>query len=550
MRSNIGILIFASLAIVSILLLSSRDELPTYIHIVSKEADYRTNTHHEKISNHGGAVVNGDAKLDSQPSHISNPVANLAVGDNPATETPPPPPPPPLAPKIPSEVPSPPSATSAETSTNVFFEGSHSSWNVPLYNVPEDQKNLESGVVNLYNDPNKINIPYIWKDEIYDGTWYKQYNFEGTPEELSLQVSDDLSWEKKGPGNFFLSPANRQAQINAKDLNRRPGKVTIGKYEEAGFKAFSDVMTHMDHEPMRQRLAVFSDVWLDADGWIVSTHVAKGVVNGGCAWYKPLVGGSSQGAKEYEHVIGLAALWGSAHWHFPGEMMMALAYVTPEQVKRSVIHVTEKTKYVVNWLSLFGVEEDRVVDGKVIAKHLLVPEAGRCGTPAKKQIEWLQQSLIKLIGAKQRRRIVLTKRGGRGPANHDEIEKSVKNWAEENDFEFVLRADKDLGTISEQVEMVQKAAILVTPHGANEVFDTGAHRGTCKIEMLDPTNSNICYGRQSFWCGHQYSGVACSLGKPRNTQQDTICRGLIVDKLNECLVLEGLEGGWADTVDK
>lgn len=83
---------------------------------------------------------------------------------------------------------------------------------------------------------------------------------------------------------------------------------------------------------------------------------------------------------------------------------MALAYVTPEQVKRSVIHVTEKTKYVVNWLSLFGVEEDRVVDGKVIAKHLLVPEAGRCGTPAKKQIEWLQQSLIKLIGAKQRRR--------------------------------------------------------------------------------------------------------------------------------------------------
>ncbi|GMH47715.1 hypothetical protein TL16_g00133 [Triparma laevis f. inornata] len=98
--------------------------------------------------------------------------------------------------------------------------------------------------------------------------------------------------------------------------------------------------------------------------------------------------------------------------------------------------------------------------------------------------------------------------------------------------------------------MVQKAAILVTPHGANEVFDTGAHRGTCKIEMLDPTNSNICYGRQSFWCGHQYSGVACSLGKPRNTLQDTICRGLIVDKLNECLVLEGLEGGWADTVDK
>jgi hypothetical protein len=97
--------------------------------------------------------------------------------------------------------------------------------------------------------------------------------------------------------------------------------------------------------------------------------------------------------------------------------------------------------------------------------------------------------------------------------------------------------------------MVQKAAILIAPHGANEVFDTGAHRGTCKIEMLDPTNSNICYGRQSFWCGHQYFGISCPLGKV-NKNEGAKCLNLIIEKLLECFVPEGLEGGWMDTVDK
>ena len=72
--------------------------------------------------------------------------------------------------------------------------------------------------------------------------------------------------------------------------------------------------------------------------------------------------------------------------------------------------------------------------------------------------------------------------------------------------------EEDLGSLIDQVELVQKAATLITPHGANEVFDTGAHRGTCKIEMLDPTNNNLCYARQSFFCGHQYSGVTYDMG--------------------------------------
>eukprot|EP00519_Triparma_laevis_P004640 CAMPEP_0182500808 /NCGR_PEP_ID=MMETSP1321-20130603/10034_1 /TAXON_ID=91990 /ORGANISM="Bolidomonas sp., Strain RCC1657" /LENGTH=65 /DNA_ID=CAMNT_0024705351 /DNA_START=11 /DNA_END=205 /DNA_ORIENTATION=+ len=64
-----------------------------------------------------------------------------------------------------------------------------------------------------------------------------------------------------------------------------------------------------------------------------------------------------------------------------------------------------------------------------------------------------------------RRRIVLTKRDSRGPKHHDQIESSVKMWAKENDFEFILRTDDNLGTLYEQIEMVQKAAILIAPHG-------------------------------------------------------------------------------------
>ena len=258
---------------------------------------------------------------------------------------------------------------------------------------------------------------------------------------------------------------------------------------------------------------------------------------------QPLVGATAGTAKEYKHVIELASFWGAEHWHFPGEMLMALAYVTQEQVDRSYFHVTERKPYVLNWLGLMGISEDRVIEGKIMAKHLLVPEAGRCGTPARKHVDWLQTSLQKLTGVRMTRTVILSKRAQRGAADHDAIEASVKEWAKQNDFEFVLRRDDKLGTIREQVEFMQRAAILVHPHGAQEVFDIGVQRGACKIEMLDVHNINLCYARVSFLSGHQYNAVSCIL-HDTTQHDDPTCVSDIIRRLDTCIVPEGLEGGW------
>ncbi|GMH76040.1 hypothetical protein TrST_g9432 [Triparma strigata] len=447
--------------------------------------------------------------------------------------------------------------THPNRNTNPFYERAHSSWNVPDYEVPEDQKKLKAGVVNIDNNGLWGGRPFIWQEATYDGTWYKQYDFEGTPGELKLAFQDGLpsalDW---GPQTFWMSDNNKKAAAvpNTRPLPT-PYQETVGRYDEVTFEEFSKAMMQLDQPGrMGQRLATFADVWMDKNGHIVSTHVGKAVINGGCPWNRPLVNAAvtGTGLPEYDHVIGLAAMWGDAHWHFVGEMLMALAYVTPEQVEKSVIHVVSRSNYVLNWLSLFGIHEDRVVEGEIIAKHLLVAEAGRCGNPSQVQIEWFQNSLLKLVGAKMRRRIVLTKRDSRGPKHHDQIESSVKMWAKENDFEFILRTDDNLGTLYEQIEMVQKAAILIAPHGANELFDMGAHRGTCKIEMLDPGNNNLCYARSSFWSAHGYSAVSCTMGHApfMGIRAPDVCTNAIMDRLKACSVPAGLQGSWEDTVDK
>ncbi|GMH59882.1 hypothetical protein TrLO_g9621 [Triparma laevis f. longispina] len=344
--------------------------------------------------------------------------------------------------------------------SNPFFEFSHSSWNdVGEYVVGEEVKaQAFANVVNMKNDGNRENMPFIWFDLTFDSTWYAQYDFVGTPGVFKPFDYDDLSWEKKGPGNFYLAPENKEVVANSKFVNRPGINTTIGRYDEVGFEEFSGVIGHMGDivgEEMRQRVAVFGDVWMDENGWIMSRWGGgRGVVNAGCCWNKPLVDFDvrEEGSKEYERVIGPAAMWASTNWHFPGEMMMGLAYLTPEQIRGSVVHVVEKR----------GSDEE------------------------------------------------------------------------------------DLGSLIDQVELVQKAAILITPHGANEVFDTGAHRGTCKIEILDPTNNNLCYARQSLFCGHQYSGVTNHVELSR----ENLCHDLIMAGLNECFVREGLEVGWEDMVDK
>ena len=211
--------------------------------------------------------------------------------------------------------------THPNRNTNPFYERAHSSWNVPDYEVPEDQKPLKAGVVNIGNNGLWGGRPFIWQEATYDGAWYKQYDFEGTPGELKLAFQDGLpsalDW---GPQTFWMSDNNKKA---ADVPNTRPFPTpyqeTVGRYDEVTFEEFSKAMMQLDQkEKMGQRLATFADVWMDKNGHIVSTHVWEAVINGGCPWNRPLVNAAvtGTGLPEYDHVIGLAAMWGDAHWHF------------------------------------------------------------------------------------------------------------------------------------------------------------------------------------------------------------------------------------------
>jgi hypothetical protein len=238
-------------------------------------------------------------------------------------------------------------------------------------------------------------------------------------------------------------------------------------------------------------------------------------INGGCLCNAPqyMQMSYTQIKPKIPHVtnvISIAAMWGGEIWHFPSEAFVALMSVPETNLndKNTYIHVSKKTSYVMQWLSLLHIDETRVIDGFVHAEHLYIPRMGKCGNPYKSQIVWLKDLLYRSLSLRDPFQIILVKRNHkRALHNFDAVKSFVYAFANTKNLDVYEHDDSNLPSLQIQQEQFHRAKYVFAPHGAAGIHLFAMQPQTHYVEFLDIGNMNVCYMRLAYLLNIHYIGI-------------------------------------------
>lgn len=335
-------------------------------------------------------------------------------------------------------------------------------------------------------------IPFIWDDDSH--TWYNVTKSSKSSESETLDLADI-----RNLGRITMS----LELVGSLEKNKRESYRILGKFLKNNGRDNLKLLKAMDaHSKWRGRIVTLTNVVVSSNGWIVDNKHCHAVINGGCktaeTWRPP-----KNPIQNYDRVISIAMFWGDGIWHFLLESFVGLAHV---HTSECYIHVSSKNKWATNWLAIIGIPSNRIIDGTIAAKTLIVPEMGRCGAPSLTQINWLRTIIPSTIPQHPNSIILIKRTRSRVMSTFNAIHQLVENFANEQRLEFVLHDDSSLPSIPEQLQRFANASIIIGPHGAGMVNIIASKRRTCVIEF-SPTDPNICYMRLSFLLGHNYIAI-------------------------------------------
>lgn len=241
-------------------------------------------------------------------------------------------------------------------------------------------------------------------------------------------------------------------------------------------------------------------------------------INGGCLCNSPqhMQMSYTQIKPKIPHVtnaISIAAMWAEGIWHFPAEAFVALMSVPEKNLtdKNTYIHVSKKTSYVMQWLSLLHIDDARVIDGFVHAEHLYIPRMGKCGNPYESQIVWLKDLLyrsLSLLPNRDPSQVILVKRNHkRALQNFDALKSFVYAFANTKNLDVYEHDDSNLPSLQIQQEQFHRAKYVFAPHGAAGIHLFAMQPQTHYVEFLDIGNMNVCYMRLAYLLNIHYIGV-------------------------------------------
>jgi hypothetical protein len=322
--------------------------------------------------------------------------------------------------------------------------------------------------------------------------------------------------------------------VNALGKNHRPAYRNVAKAFKENRTQEMLLELRNEHLSIHRRMWMFENVYTDADGWIVDQSTKNYRVRGGACpvernWHSEAFANK---IKSYDNVISFTGLYSGGIFHFPMEYMTALAHL-PGKLSDSVyshykIHVYQKKKYIIDWLALFEVSPDRVIEGYIAVKNLLVPQPAKCGNPSTFQLEWFREQMriktsiffeskssnIKLNDVQNKdnnNKIVLIQRSAsRRVSNTDAISQTLQQQIKKLNISsnIVIHDAKSLPSLQEQIIRFTDAQIIVAPHGAGLLFSTFAQPNACIIEFMYPNKFvNICFFQTSVNLGHHHIGI-------------------------------------------
>jgi hypothetical protein len=217
-------------------------------------------------------------------------------------------------------------------------------------------------------------------------------------------------------------------------------------------------------------------------------------------------------AVEVDTAITIARRKGGVIYRAPIDIISSLVHVNRSLLLNDSIyvHVHTETTYVKDWLSVVGISPDRLISGDLRAKRLYVPEM-HSEVPSRTQLNWLQHMVWNTIGfpdLSKRNLLIVGKRSDRGISNHDEVVQLAKEYAVAHGLEVFIHDDKNLGTVKEQLQVFARAAFLLAPHGAGELFIVASLPGACVVEMFPWSyDDDFELARLFTLLGHHYTGI-------------------------------------------
>ena len=222
-------------------------------------------------------------------------------------------------------------------------------------------------------------------------------------------------------------------------------------------------------------------------------------------------------SKKYDKIINISEMWGNGIWHFPMECLSSLMSINKEILydKNIYIQVTQKTKYIIDWLKIIDIESDRIIDGLCYGKEVYIPKICKCGNPRYNEILWLKNNVNKIINNsnninddQKNNLVILIKRNkSRQLSNFSELLELVKNICNNNNLELYIHDDNHLPSLNNQFTIFNRAKYVFAPHGAGGIHLLSLNKDATFIEFLDIENINLCYTRVAYFLNINYIAI-------------------------------------------
>jgi hypothetical protein len=202
-----------------------------------------------------------------------------------------------------------------------------------------------------------------------------------------------------------------------------------------------------------------------------------------------------QSAAYHQNIISVASRWQPEYWHFVIENLPGILLTQKfSKYNDYKIHLGRSNSAVEEWLSIVGIDLNRIVIGNIKCKYLFIPELAMNGTRAKLHLELLKENLdhVECKNTKSNTLIYSKRTKTRTFHNSDEIQCRLKKFADDNSLVFCIHDDSCLSSVEEQLSIFKSARIVVAQHGAGCINMCVARQGALLIELFDKSYVNNC----------------------------------------------------------
>lgn len=220
---------------------------------------------------------------------------------------------------------------------------------------------------------------------------------------------------------------------------------------------------------------------------------------------------------KYQSIILLSAKFGEASWHFPIEQLSALANFPEDLLEKSLLHVTAKTSYVLQWLAVVGISESKVVTGYIHAEELYIPRT-QCGAALLSGLNWLRNQTFATLAIntvqdlseprRNRTIVIIVRTKTRVIEGTPQIIETAKAFGDEYGYNIHIHSDALLPPLKDQIELFSRADILVGPHGSGFLFMIYTPKNACVIDYTPSHIGTPCYPKLAYTTGVNYMHFA------------------------------------------